>query len=258
MKKLLLSLAIAVVSFSFGQITLEHSFSKDEYITTYSKDETIFVSFIRFDNKLQIYNSDYSLRKTVNITLPANYNQIWVGDVNSYHISKHIFNTDDKYEFLVTLSSQTDGYYDKLILINEDGQLIKDFNPNSQTLGYRGYSEIFHDVDSNKNKIVIDNMMIDGSEQFDVYSLPTSELTTKEIESKKRLSAFPIPTNKTLNIFNPGNGTNKVEVYDVSGKNVISKSFNINDSRITIDVENLPKGTYVYKIGNVSSKFIKN
>jgi len=137
-----------------------------------------------------------------------------------------------------------------LQIINEDGIVIKNFDNQ-----YYDYDiELFTDKTVNKNKLVLLNTA-DASE---VYTLPSSSLASKEIEYQKKLSAFPIPTNKTLNIFNPGNGANKVEVYDVSGKMVVSKSFNINENRISVKVENLPKGNYIYKIGNLTSKFIKN
>ncbi len=261
MKKLFFSVAIIATNVTFGQITLEHSFDPTELVTAYSKDETIYVSFLESDNKLKIYNADYSLRKTVNIPMPANYNHIWANGEGEYAVSKHIFNNDDKYEFLVT-ASYTDSnnkYYYKLLLINEDGQLIKDFHPNAGVINYRGYSQIFHDITNNKNKFIVNNSIVGNyQDQLDVYSLPSTELSTKEIQSQGKLYAFPIPTNKTLNIVNPNNGTNTIEVFDYSGKLIINKSFSKTDNHISINVEQLPKGNYVCKIGNQSVKFIKN
>ena len=94
---------------------------------------------------------------------------------------------------------------------------------------------------------------------IDNFSLSqTSPLNTEEIQSKSKLSAFPNPTNKILNIINPQNETNKIEIYDTSGKLILSKMFNSSDNKISVDVEHLPKGNYIYKIGDLSSKFIKN
>lgn len=262
MKKFLLSVAtIFATNFAFGQITLEHSFDATEIFTAYSKDETMYVSFIETGNKLKIYNADYSLRKEITIPMPSNYNSIWANGEGEYSVSKHVFNTDDKYEFLVTISytDTNNKYYYKLLLINEDGQLIKDFHPNAGTVNYRGHSQIFHDITNNKNKFIVNNSIVENfNDQFDVYSLPTSELTNKEIKASNKLSAFPIPTNKTLNVVNPKNGANKIEVFDTSGKLVINKSFGVSENKISIDVENLPKGVYIYKVGDLSAKFMKN
>lgn len=98
------------------------------------------------------------------------------------------------------------------------------------------------------NSIFIDNFNVTQQ----------SSLSTQEIQLDNKLSAYPNPTNKTLNIMNPRNGANKVLVYDATGKLVINKSFSFNDGKISIDVEDLKKGVYIYKIGELSSKFIKN
>lgn len=261
MKKLLFSAILLATNFAFGQITLQHSFPDTELVWAYSKgNEMFYVSCIKNENKLKIYNADYSLRKTINVPLPLGYEtSLDSHNFNgpSFTISKHIFNTDDKYEFLVTAYS---GEYDsKLLLINEDGDLLKDFHPNPTTKGYR-WNYVYHDSSANINKLIVYNWINSSSynEQSDVYSLPTSELTNKEIQSKGKLSAFPVPANKILNIINPNNGANVVEIYDASGKLIINKSFAKTENRISVEVENLPKGFYTYKIGNQNGKFIKD
>lgn len=95
------------------------------------------------------------------------------------------------------------------------------------------------------NRIFNINLSIFGVPLTEVYALPTSVLAAKEIQAGSKLSAFPVPTNKILNVMNPG-------------KLVTNKSFSASEGKISINVENLPKGTYVYKIGNLSSKFTKN
>lgn len=266
MKKFLFSVAtIFAANFAFSQITLQHSFADSETVNSYTKDNSVIYISTTLDNKIKIYNADYSLRKTVNVPIPSNYRLIfgvYDYDGTPFAVSKHIFNTDDKYEFMIESY-----FYDetnqttitKLLLINEDGTLIKDFHPNPSSKKYGEYYEVFHDSTTNTNKLLVNNWVNNNyTEQFDVYSLPTSELSSKEINTKNKLSAFPIPTNKTLNVINPGNGANKIEVFDASGKLVLNKNFANSENRISVDVENLPKGIYVYKIGELSSKFIKN
>ena len=114
--------------------------------------------------------------------------------------------------------------------------------------------DLFTDKTVNKNKLVL----LTSTGINEVYTLPTSSLSSKEIGSKRKLSAFPIPTNKIINVINPENGANKIEVYDRSGKLVLNKSFANSDNKISIDVESLPNGIYIYKVGGLSSKFLKN
>ena len=74
--------------------------------------------------------------------------------------------------------------------------------------------------------------------------------------AKEKMSLYPNPTKKTL--FVNGMNVKQARVYDTSGKLIPVKN-NAND----VDVENLPKGTYLIqledKAGKVhSDKFIKN
>lgn len=252
MKKLLFSVAIVVANFSFGQITLEHSFPTGEIANVYKNETQTFYFTTKNDsNTIKIYNADYSLYKTINVQNPDGFGTVYFPSPDNFQfiISKHIFNNDDKLEILIAFYDYN-GAQSKLQIINEDGIVIKNFDNEY----YEYFIELFTDKTVNKNKLIL----VNTTKSSEVYTLPTSSLSSKEIEFQKKLSAFPIPTSKTLNIINPKDGANKVEIYDASGKIVVSKNFNINESRISIDVESLPKGNYIYKIGNLSSKFIKN
>ncbi|SMC32170.1 T9SS type A sorting domain-containing protein [Chryseobacterium sp. YR221] len=121
-----------------------------------------------------------------------------------------------------------------------------------------GNYNVFHDSVSNTNKIIIETWDNNNNQIYDVYGLPTSVLSSKEIQNVTKLSAFPIPTSKILHISNPENGSNTVEIYDMTGSRMLTKNFGSSDTTISVDVENLPKGIYFYKIGALSSKFIKN
>lgn len=247
----------------FSQVNLEHSFPDNEDVFVYNKDNsTLYVSKTS-DNKIKIYNSSYTLQKTINVPMPSNHGMFYSGyfGSNSFFMSKHVFNNDDKYEFMVETYFQdtvagTITY--KLLLINEDGTLIKDFHPNPSIKQSAENYEVFHDNVNNTNKLIVHNWINGSINQYDVYSLSTSTLTTKAIQSQGRLSAYPIPTDKILNIINPDNGANKIQIYDTSGKLVMNKSFSSNEDKIAINVETLTKGIYIYKIGELKSKFIKN
>lgn len=251
MKKLLSSLALVFANLAFGQIILEHTFPVGEMAIVYKNENQTFYCTTKFEsNTINIYNPDYSLYKTINVQSPSGFGTVSFPSSDSFQflISKHIFNNDDKLEFIIAFYGNSGQC--KLQIINEDGVIIKNFSNE-----YYEYDiQLFTDKIASKNKLVL----VNTTSTSEVYALPTSELTTKEIESIKKLSAFPIPTNKTLSIINPQNGVSKIEVYDASGKLMVSKSFRLDENRISIDVESLPIGNYIYKIGNLSSKFIKN
>ena len=250
MKKNLFSLLLSTIitSYAFGQITLEHSFDTGEQVLVYSDTETLkYITLL--GTQINIYNSDYSLYKTFSISLPGA--SLSTYDNFNFNVSKHLFNTDDKLEFFVFYQ----GSVGNLVVFNEDGNVIKNFNAN---YNYE-LIDVFHDSTTNTNKLKMGKYISDTSDiVFDIFSLPTSSLTTKEITDKNKLTAFPIPTNKNLNIINPNNGNNSLQVYDENGKMVINKFFKNSEKIISLDVEFLPKGIYIYKIGNINSKFLKN
>lgn len=254
MKKSVLSLAIALASnFIFGQINLEHSFDLQEGILNYSDSQDLKYVSLK-GSQIYIYNSDYTVYKSFNIQIPSGYEYINLSfyDEFPFNVSKYIFNDDSKLEFFVFFSGQYPA--SKIIVFNEDGNIVKDFDGNYQ---YELVT-IFHDNVQNKNKLKMGRNDETGKITFDIYSLPTSDLSSKEINTKNKISAFPIPTNKILNVINPKNGASKIEVFDTSGKLLLNKYFTNSENNIVLDVENFKKGIYIYKVGELSSKFIKN
>lgn len=256
MKKILLSLTtVFAANFTFGQINLEHTFALDEAVINYSDSQDLKYVSLK-GSQIKIYNSDYSIYKSFTIQMPTGYNYMFLSSYDDFpfNVSKHVFNTDNKLEFFVFFTAE-DYLQKKVVVYNEEGNVVKDFIGNYQ---YE-LVNIYHDNTQNKNKLKMGRNE-DGSGKviWDIYSLPTSELTSREIKNKNKISAFPIPTNKVLNIINPKNGDNKIQIFDTSGKLILNKIFNDSDTKISVDVENLPNGMYIYKIGHQSSQFLKN
>lgn len=256
MSRFLFPLFLIGANLLFAQVTLVNSFAENETVFTYTTDSEMFYISETIDNELKIFNSDFSVYKTINIPISSDYDcTIWYDSDYYPLISKYVFNTDDKFEFLVKASNSTES---KLLLIDEDENLLFDFHPNSD-FSFANYYEILHDPVNNNNKLNVRNISnISGAVNHDIYSLPTSSLSTESVESLNRFTAFPIPTSQTLNLINPRNGSNTIEVYDLNGKQIINKGFTNSDDTISLNVENLSKGTYIVKIGNMTSKFIKN
>ena len=248
MKKKLFSLLLSTIitSYAFGQITLEKTYSSENLQVYTNSTETFYYSVGQNLSTIKIYNADYTLKKQFTLASPVN-----ISSYDNFILSKNIFNTDNLLE-IVTTSGNYPNYSIKIY--NEDGVLVKDFGT-----GYQFEDEfdfhVYYDTNSNKNKL---RLFKSSSNSTEIYNLSTNSLTTKEITDKNKLTAFPIPTNKNLNIINPNNGNNSLQVYDENGKIVINKLFTNSEKTISLDVEFLPKGIYIYKIGNINSKFLKN
>ena len=74
-------------------------------------------------------------------------------------------------------------------------------------------------------------------------------------ESAKYFNIYPNPTSEFLNIVSTKYDIQKVHIYDLSGKQILS------ESKSRIDVSKLPSGVYMLIIktqeGNKNFKFIK-
>lgn len=256
MRKILFSTAMLLASIAFGQITLEKSFANDNLQVYTNATETFYYTAGQNMSTIKIYNADYTLKKQFTPTIPSGF-EMDISQNKNFILSKNIFNNDNLLEIVVNFErwdSTTSSIISIITIYNEDGIIVKDFRQS-----YRFDDDfdfhVYHDNTANTNKLRLFNESTNSTE---IYNLSTTSLATKEIQTKNKLSAFPIPTNKILHIYNPKNNANKVDIFDVTGKLMISKSFNANEDKISVNVENLTKGNYFYNIGDLSSKFIKN
>jgi len=249
MRKFLFSVAtILATNFTFGQITLEKTYPTENLQVYTNATETFYYTTGSDLSTIKIYNADYTLKKQFTLPSPVN-----VSSYDNFILSKNIFNTDNLLE-IVAVSGSWENQTIKVY--NEDGVLVKDFGSGYMVEDIFDF-HVYHDNTTNTNKL----RLVKGpynNPTTEIWNLGTTSLAAKEIREKNKLSAFPIPTNKVLNIINPKNGENKIEVFDTSGKLVKIQSFGVSENKISVDVENLPKGIYVYKVGELSAKFIKN
>lgn len=264
MKKFLVSATILVANFAFSQVnTLENFDNSTNLPTGFSGDcainntqnfscsgnNSLSIAVIPFVPKTMIYQSSNLVTTDNDIKLKFNYKK----------------SMSDGAGMTLTISY-------KLLKSNGISYFEGDLSPinlcSSNNINCTEYSAIIPKINiTNSNgsvkftfKLAVSNNATSFNYIFiDNFSVSQqSSLSTQEIQLENKLLAFPIPTNKVLNIINPNNGVKEVQIYNVSGKLIISKSFNLNEEKITIDVEALTKGIYIYKIGEMSSKFIKN
>lgn len=100
--------------------------------------------------------------------------------------------------------------------------------------------EVYHNPTHNLNEIKLLNHTTNITY---IYSLPTSPLATEKIATlKNKLIAFPNPAKTVLKIANPKNSTDKVDVFDTTGKLILSKTFTNQDDTFSLNVETLAKG----------------
>lgn len=126
--KYLLNLLLIGLSFNacHGQITLEKTFSDSEFVVSQSgyfgpnPSTEYLITFDENNQSLNFYDSDYRLYKSVTNFFDGNA----ISCMPTY-LSRNLFNSDNKLEF-IALTSNKDGV-NTIKLINEDGRIIKDF-----------------------------------------------------------------------------------------------------------------------------------
>ncbi len=272
MKKTLLSVAVIAANFVFGQINIFENFenptsvaqrfsggpftlnSGNQYVCSGKSlifDEFGYGSMIAYPTTVQFKTSnDDIVQSNKDINLSFKYK--WKN--NNFQQMKVVV----RYEISGCTGSPITGNFNDIFINSTDftGNSCLDYSATiPKNLLQMSFCtvKIFFDLYSTSTTGTSTVFIID-----DFRLSQTTSLAIEEIKSQNKLSAFPIPANKTLNIINPQNGANKIQIYDTSGKLILNKMFTSYDNKIALDVEYLPKGNYIYKIGNLSSKFIKN
>lgn len=245
-----------IVAFGRAQITLENSYpSNHQYFNMYVVN--LGVSGYKYysvdpNNKiLRIYNLNHSLWKSINILVPTGYN------FGIYNISETLFNTDNSVEVAycthtISMNPFTINYEGRVM--SETGSLIKVI-PNCASMqvyntGSNGF-KLFATIDS-VGKTSVKNVEVYSL----VGSLP-SALTVNEISQDEITSSlYPNPSSERVRIdyeLPSGTSTGEVILCDLNGAEL--KRYQVDRSFSSLDLNNqdLPSGTYFYKINAGSS-----
>ncbi|QOD59350.1 T9SS type A sorting domain-containing protein [Polaribacter haliotis] len=162
--------------------------------------------------------------------------------------SDKLFNSDSKIEFLLLIESDEVERY-SFKLFNEDGDELFDFG-----MGYN--YKLFKDHNNNFKLLITDSDKAKG-QNFRVYGLSGTLSTEQENLLLSKVTTFPNPSSKVLNISNLKKHNGFLEVYTITGKKVFTKKVDKSLTEISFDISSLSKGVYFYKIGKTSNKFIK-
>ena len=113
----------------------------------------------------------------------------------------------------------------------------------------------------NKPKLVVYHSSINTSQYiYDIYSCSGNYTgnSVKLYESDNQLAPYPNPTTNIINLpYKLEKGTtNVMNIYTINGQFVESYNLGSDFEMITLDVNNYPKGVYVYEYNGKSNKFI--
>jgi len=250
MKKKLLYLFITISSISFSQ-TLENSYTSEGYnnepknYAFLTENNLFYLTMSTTNNEIFVYNSDHSLYKKITITLPSGFKAEQL-----HFATDKLFNSDSKIEILITSYNNATSE-NKMLLYNEDG------GNNIYDFGDKFKVEVFKD--NNNNYKLLTSVGKSGV-SYDIYSLSgTLTISQENFLNKRKMISFPNPSSSSINITNPlkNNENEKIDIYDTNGRKVLEKKIIGNGANIKIDISELSKGIYSYRIREFGNKFIK-
>lgn len=240
-----LSLVVGKVS---AQLTLDHTLS-GHFASSYPTIEEpigLYYNSAYFNsNTFYLYNSNYSLYKTVVVDFPSGYTMQSVSA-----LGRHIINTDDKAEFFVSAIHPTTYKYAAKI-INEDGIVILD-------LGQVG-SCFYGGVYKIGNQLRLSILKKDSYNQTEVYICQGNYNAVASFENENyTMQPYPNPTTTLINLpYHIDKGTvSTIKIYNINGQLVDSYNIGGDFEMITIDVNNYAKGVYVYEYNGISNRFV--
>ena len=241
---------LLVRSAGFGQINLINTYS---YSGTYTKLEKDGYKFYLMDvaaGECRIYNTDFSLWKTVKLNIPANN---WVTDIQ--FVSQNLFNSDDKVELLYVtyeyVETSTSYYYKYVTRIAaENGQVLLDVPGGA-------YSEVRLSSDGESRLLVYvwDYSVFPYTVQTRIYTIPGILAGTGDLQANQgtndSLIAFPNPAEGTVNVKIPGmvdfNET-KLVIMNSAGQVVLRQPVAGEVTGIDLEPTGLPSGIYYFKV----------
>ena len=259
MKKIIFGILTSclITNLCYGQATLEHSYTTkrwdyDNYNFFKTKSGINYFTLDDTTNTLQFFDSNHDLYKTVLIPVASGYNILYISTINDV-----LFNSDDLIEFIIFSYSNTSSI-NKATLMNENGVILQEFGNRQEALVVKGiggtyklitYLEPYSQIPATTDFA------------FDVYSLPGTTLNTvtnKKIDEDSFIG-YPNPATNRMAITNPLKSGEKetLEVFDINGKKVLQKNVSGGSKEINLDVTNLTRGIYIYRINGKTNKFIK-
>jgi hypothetical protein len=232
--------ALAVIP-ARGQITLDHSY------TGWASVANLDISGYKYyvldvqNETLKLYNTNHSLWKSVNLSVPAGYQLMTA----VYNVSENLFSLDGKVGFTYSYHTTSPDYQVETRVINENGTVLL-------TVSDANYAWVVKVEEDAKLLAYITNSTTNAT-TTKVYDLP-GELTTEVVNvPSESLLPFPNPAINVLTIPYPSDEMTEggeIRVFNSGGQ--LMKSYQVDNTfdYIIIRPGTLSAGAYHYKVLN--------
>lgn len=216
---------------------------------------------------MHFYDENFSEISTFIFDIPSikGYN---IYSFSIYDVTRHIFNDDDEYEYIVQYrwndslktALRNGGNYNKivnnqeyrLVVFKQDGSIFYDFGTSSSS--FSSISSL-HKV-GDKFRLYLNRYLYaeDGStaRYYDIYQVDKSSTTGLNIVERTP-NAYPNPAVTEINL--PVENGKDIRIFDMCGR-VIEVCPTSENSMYQLNVSNYPSGTYLYESGGKAKQFI--
>ncbi|HEY9114902.1 MAG TPA: T9SS type A sorting domain-containing protein [Bacteroidales bacterium] len=247
MKKIVLSFIVLVLiaSSAKSQINLEKDFN-GSVLFAYLEGNAYY-SLNYTNNKVLIYGLDYSLQKSISLSVPANMYLY-----EAAFVSAHVFNEDNLVELLVVYynyqpTSDTGGYYYYTTqVVNENGTVLLNVPDGA-------YSDLLF-YNNGSIKLLVNIYDFSASLyplNTEIYGLTGSiSSSTPENAEITLKNPYPNPANNFVNIPYKLEKDMPAELIllDINGHEVNRASLTPSSENVILNTSNLSPGQYIYYI----------
>lgn len=257
MKHIILALLFAITIQAAAQITLEQTYAHSGTFTFLPSAGNKFYTMDVDNSQCRIYNTDHSLWKTINLSVPTNN---WLYDIK--FVSEGLFSADNSIALLYVyyFYNETGEYYTyNARVVKENGQLLLNL-PGCQ------YAYV-HSLANGQTKLITYSYNYAAwpyTIQTSVYNLPGELITGSATEPVDALFSNQIPypnpaaSQITIPYLLPDDSSEgSLLLMDAAGRTVKSYHLNNNGGSLSIQTGNLPRGTYFYVIESFGYKSAK-
>lgn len=216
--------------------TLEKTYNT---VVTYAKvdaNEYVYYTDGSLSGYFYIYSAQHTLLKTIPLPASAGAGQV-------LHVSKKLFNSDDKYEVVYTNSV-------RVLVINDEGTVLLDRDSFSTAVLYETTTGA---------KMAIRRFL--PERYTEIYALQGElPVTVPQPGGAPDVAAYPNPASTSITLtyqLPQGQNTGTLGVYDSQGKQVATVPVGQHFTSVLFDVSTLPKGVYFYGLaGGATTRFV--
>ncbi|MBW6491026.1 MAG: T9SS type A sorting domain-containing protein [Lentimicrobium sp.] len=262
MKKLAFVIFLAIPLLSPGQISLENTYN---YSGTYTNLKVSGDKFFIMDvvnSQCRIYNTDHSLWKTINLSVPSNN---YVYDIK--FVSENLFTTDNTLclAYVYYYYDEVNQFYTyNAKIIRENGSLLLTI-PGCQHLN------LYRTKDGATKLITYsyDYSLLFYTITTRIYSLPGTITSIAEGETGlpvlSNLPAFPNPASTEVSIpysLPAGSAPARLSLINEAGQVVKETIILPENNKCTLNIQGMKSGVYLYRIdaasGSHTGKIVVN